>query len=44
MGIGVSTGCVYPKKYLSIVKEIKENGFNLIEIVASREHLDYHNL
>jgi sugar phosphate isomerase/epimerase len=42
--IGFSTGCFYKMSIFDVLDEIKNSGFSLIEISASPQHLDYHDI
>ncbi|MGJ8643013.1 MAG: sugar phosphate isomerase/epimerase family protein [Luteolibacter sp.] len=41
--IGLSTGCFYSLPILSVLDEIRESGFDVIEVCSFAAHLDYHN-
>ncbi|MFM2197533.1 MAG: hypothetical protein RLZZ505_965 [Verrucomicrobiota bacterium] len=41
--IGLSTGCFYSRPILSVLDEIRANGFDSIEVCSFPAHLDYHN-
>jgi sugar phosphate isomerase/epimerase len=40
--IGLSTGCFYSRPILSVLDEIRESGFEAIEVCSFPAHLDYH--
>jgi sugar phosphate isomerase/epimerase len=41
--IGLSTGCFYSRPILSVLDEIRDSGFECLEICSFPAHLDYHN-
>ncbi len=43
LNIGLSTGCFYSRPILSVLDEIRDNGFDSIEVCSFPAHLDYHN-
>lgn len=41
--LGLSTGCFYRRRIFDVLEEIREGGFDRIEVCSFPEHLDYHN-
>lgn len=41
--IGLSTGCFYSRPILSVLADIRDSGFDIIEVCSFPAHLDYHN-
>jgi sugar phosphate isomerase/epimerase len=41
--IGLSTGCFYSRPILSVLDEIRDSGFESIEVCSFPAHLDYRN-
>ena len=41
--IGLSTGCFYNRPILSVLYEIRDGGFDCIEVCSFPAHLNYHN-
>ncbi len=41
--IGLSTGCFYSRRIFDVLDEIRESGFESIEVCSFPTHLDYHN-
>lgn len=41
--IGLSTGCFYSRPILSVLDEIRDSGFESIEVCSFPAHLDYHD-
>jgi sugar phosphate isomerase/epimerase len=41
--IGLSTGCFYNRPILSVLDEIRDGGFDCIEVCSFPAHLNYHN-
>ncbi|MGZ5019989.1 MAG: sugar phosphate isomerase/epimerase family protein, partial [Chthoniobacterales bacterium] len=42
--IGLSTGCFYHRNILDCLPLIRENGFSMVEVCSSPEHLDFSDL
>lgn len=41
--IGLSTGCFYNRPIFDVLHEIRDSGFDAIEVCSFPAHLDYHN-
>ena len=41
--IGLSTGCFYSRPIFDVLDEIRQSGFDAIEVCSFPAHLDYHN-
>ena len=41
--IGFSTGCFFHRHILDVLEEIRDSGFDAIEVCSFPKHLDYHN-
>jgi len=41
--IGLSTGCFFRRRFLDVIGEIRDGGFDTIEVCSFPMHLDYHN-
>jgi len=41
--IGLSTGCFYRRRFLDVIDEIHDGGFDTIEVCSFPMHLDYHD-
>ena len=41
--IGLSTGCFYNRPIFDVLHEVRESGFDVIEVCSFPAHLDYHN-
>jgi sugar phosphate isomerase/epimerase len=41
--IGLSTGCFYNRPIFGVLQEIRDSGFDTIEVCSFPAHLDYHN-
>jgi sugar phosphate isomerase/epimerase len=41
--IGLSTGCFYQRRFLDVIDEIRDGGFDAIEVCSFPMHLDYHD-
>lgn len=41
---GFSTGCFYRTPILDVLEQVRDGGFNLIEVCSFPDHLDYHDL
>lgn len=41
--IGLSTGCFYNRPIFDVLHEVRESGFDAIEVCSFPTHLDYHN-
>ena len=41
--IGLSTGCFYQRRFLDVIDEVRDGGFDTIEVCSFPLHLDYHD-
>lgn len=41
--IGLSTGCFYNRPIFDVLHEVRDSGFDAIEVCSFPAHLDYHN-
>ncbi|MBD3322540.1 MAG: TIM barrel protein [Chitinivibrionales bacterium] len=41
--VGLSTGCFYTQSFFDCIDSIVKNGFTMLEICSSPQHLDYHD-